>query len=573
LNKKKKTITSLLLEHKYSIVAGLLSLSVVDLAMLSIPLIIERVVDVLTLEGSSIRDLNRYAIYLLGLALIMSFFRFIWRYFLMGAARIIEFDLRNEFFSHLQSLKFDFFSKRKTGDLMAHTVNDIEAIRMASGLGVLIAYDGVFLLIFILGAMLYVSPILTLYAFIPFPVLAIVIFKFGSIIEERFEKVQASFSDLTEKAREVISGIKVVKAYVREDDEVNDFGKSSTGYLNKNLHLIKIWGVYEPLITFIAGISIVIFLWLGGKSAIKMGITLGDFAAILVYLTMLTWPMMAMGWAVDLIKRGNASINRINDVLSIEPMTTDTGEVVEVEIKGDIEFRNVKFSYNGNRVLKGVSLLIPKGTAFGITGGTASGKTTLVELLMRVIETEENQIFVDGIDVRKLKRESLRKGVVYIPQETTVFSGTIRDNISFMNPNLTETEIQEASRLAGVYEEIMEFPGDFGARVGERGLTLSGGQRQRLALARAILLDPRVLILDDVLSSLDLKTEHLVLKNLKAIMKGKTLIVISSRVPSISGFDRIAVLERGRVVELGSHVELMAKEGIYESLYKVQTIR
>ena len=573
MNKKKKTITSLLLEHKYSIVAGLLSLSVVDLAMLSIPLIIERVVDVLTLEGSSIRDLNRYAIYLLGLALIMSFFRFIWRYFLMGAARIIEFDLRNEFFSHLQSLKFDFFSKRKTGDLMAHTVNDIEAIRMASGLGVLIAYDGVFLLIFILGAMLYVSPILTLYAFIPFPVLAIVIFKFGSIIEERFEKVQASFSDLTEKAREVISGIKVVKAYVREDDEVNDFGKSSTGYLNKNLHLIKIWGVYEPLITFIAGISIVIFLWLGGKSAIKMGITLGDFAAILVYLTMLTWPMMAMGWAVDLIKRGNASINRINDVLSIEPMTTDTGEVVEVEIKGDIEFRNVKFSYNGNRVLKGVSLLIPKGTAFGITGGTASGKTTLVELLMRVIETEENQIFVDGIDVRKLKRESLRKGVVYIPQETTVFSGTIRDNISFMNPNLTETEIQEASRLAGVYEEIMEFPGDFGARVGERGLTLSGGQRQRLALARAILLDPRVLILDDVLSSLDLKTEHLVLKNLKAIMKGKTLIVISSRVPSISGFDRIAVLERGRVVELGSHVELMAKEGIYESLYKVQTIR
>jgi ATP-binding cassette subfamily B protein len=573
LNKKKKTITSLLLEHKYSIVAGLLSLSVVDLAMLSIPLIIERVVDVLTLEGSSIRDLNRYAIYLLGLALIMSFFRFIWRYFLMGAARIIEFDLRNEFFSHLQSLKFDFFSKRKTGDLMAHTVNDIEAIRMASGLGVLIAYDGVFLLIFILGAMLYVSPMLTLYAFIPFPILAIVIFKFGTMIEERFEKVQASFSDLTEKAREVISGIKVVKAYVREDDEVNDFGLSSTTYLDKNLHLIKIWGVYEPLITFIAGISIVIFLWLGGKSAIKMGITLGDFAAILVYLTMLTWPMMAMGWAVDLIKRGNASINRINDVLSIEPMTTDTGEEVEVEIKGDIEFRNVKFSYNGNRVLKGVSLLIPKGTAFGITGGTASGKTTLVELLMRVIETEENQIFVDGIDVRKLKRESLRKGVVYIPQETTVFSGTIRDNISFMNPNLTETEIQEASRLAGVYEEIMEFPGDFGARVGERGLTLSGGQRQRLALARAILLDPRVLILDDVLSSLDLKTEHLVLKNLKAIMKGKTLIVISSRVPSISGFDRIAVLERGRVVELGSHVELMAKEGIYESLYKVQTIR
>ncbi len=570
---KKKTITSLLLEHKYSFIAGLLALSVVDLAMLSIPMIIERVVDVLTLKGSSLRDLNRYAFYLLGLAFVMSFFRFVWRYFLMGAARLIEFNLRNEFFSHLQSLKFDFFSKRKTGDLMAHTVNDIEAIKMASGLGVLIAYDGMFLLIFILVAMLYVSPVLTLFAFIPFPILAIVIFKFGSMIEDRFERVQASFSDLTEKAREVISGIKVVKAYVREDDEVNDFGSSSATYLNKNLHLIKIWGVYEPLITFIAGISIVIFLWLGGTSAIKMGITLGDFAAILIYLTMLTWPMMAMGWAVDLIKRGNASINRINEVLATQPMTTDNSEDIEVEIEGDIEFRDVKFSYNGNRVLKGVSLSIPKGTAFGITGGTASGKTTLVELLMRVIETDENQIFVDGVDVKRVRRDSLRKGVVYIPQETTVFSGTIKDNISFMNPDLTDPEIIEASVLAGIYEEIMEFPGGFGARVGERGLTLSGGQRQRLALARAILLDPTVLILDDVLSSLDLKTEHLVLQNLRAIMEGKTLIVISSRVPSISSFDRIAVFEKGRVVELGSHEELMAKKGIYESLYNVQTIR
>jgi ATP-binding cassette, subfamily B, multidrug efflux pump len=570
---KKKTITSLLFEHKYSFIAGLLALSVVDLAMLSIPLIIERVVDVLTLKGSSLRGLNRYAFYLVGLAFVMSFFRFVWRYFLMGAARIIEFNLRNEFFSHLQSLKFDFFSKRKTGDLMAHTVNDIEAIRMGCGLGVLIAYDGMFLLIFILGAMLYVSPVLTLFAFIPFPILAIVIFKFGSMIEERFERVQASFSDLTEKAREAISGIKVVKAYVREDDEVNDFGSSSVTYLNKNLHLIKIWGVYEPLITFIAGISIVIFLWLGGTSAIKMGITLGDFAAILIYLTMLTWPMMAMGWAVDLIKRGNASINRINEVLGTQPMKTDSSDEIEVEIEGDIEFRNVKFSYNGNRVLKGVNLSIPKATAFGITGGTASGKTTLVELLMRVIDVDENQIFVDGVDVRKLKRDSLRKGVVYIPQETTVFSGTIKDNISFMNPDLTDPEIIEASMLAGIYEEIMEFPGGFGARVGERGLTLSGGQRQRLALARAILLDPTVLILDDVLSSLDLKTEHLVLQNLKTVMKGKTLIVISSRVPSISSFDRIAVFEKGRVVELGSHDELMAKKGIYESLYRVQTIR
>jgi len=570
---RKKTLTSLILKYKYSVIAGLISLSIVDLAFLCIPLLIERVIDVLTLKSPSLRDINKYALYLLGLALIMSIFRFIWRYLLMGAARRIEFTLRNDFFSHLQGLHFDFFSKRKTGDLMARTVNDIETIRMACGLGVLIAYDGIFLLVFILGAMMYVSPMLTLYAFIPFPILMFVIFKFGGMIEERFEKVQASFSDLTENARESISGIKVVKAFVRENDEVKDFGTVSTQYLNKNLHLIKIWGVYEPSIAFLAGIAIVIFLWVGGISTIEMDITLGGFAAILLYLTMLTWPMMAMGWAVDIIKRGNASMNRINDVLRIEPMTTDTGDAVEIDIEGDVEFKNVEFSYNGNRVLKGVSLRIPKGTAFGITGGTASGKTTLVELLLRVIDVPEDQIFVDGLDVRKLKRESLRKGIVFIPQETTVFSGTIRDNISFMNPNLAESDIQEASRLAGIYDEIMEFPGEFDARVGERGLSLSGGQRQRLAVARAILLEPRVLILDDVLSSLDLKTENLVLKNLRVIMKGKTLIVISSRVPSISGFDRIAVFEKGRVVEIGNHEELMAKEGIYESLYRVQTIQ
>ncbi|MDA2918842.1 ABC transporter ATP-binding protein/permease [Desulfobacterota bacterium AH_259_B03_O07] len=570
---RKKTLTSLILKYKYSIIVGLVSLSIVDLAFLCIPLIIERVIDILTLKSPSLKDINKYALYLLGLALIMSIFRFIWRYFLMGAARRIEFTLRNEFFSHLQGLHFDFFSKRKTGDLMAHTVNDIETIRMACGLGVLIAYDGIFLLVFIVAAMIYVSPLLALYAFIPFPILMLVILKFGSMIEERFEKVQASFSDLTENAREIISGIKVVKAFVREDDEVRDFGTVSTQYLNKNLHLIKIWGVYEPLIAFIAAIAIVIFLWVGGRSTIEMDITLGGFAAILIYLTMLAWPMMAMGWAVDIIKRGNASINRINDVLRIEPMTTDPTDAVEVDIEGDIEFKNVEFSYNGNRVLKGVSLWIPKGTAFGITGGTASGKTTLIELLMRVIDIPENQIFVDGLDVRKLKRESLRKGIVFIPQETTIFSGTIKDNISFMNPDLADSDIKEASRLAGIYDEIMEFPGEFNARVGERGLSLSGGQRQRLALARAILLEPRVLILDDVFSSLDLKTENLVLKNLGAIMNGKTLIVISSRVPSISGFDRIAVFEKGRVVEIGNHEELMAKQGIYESLYRVQTIQ
>lgn len=567
----KKTLFSLLLKYKYSFLAGLLALSLVDICQLSIPLITERVVDALTLEGAGLRDISKYGLIMIFIAIAMSVFRFFWRYFIMGAARRIEQSLRNDFFSHLQSLHFDFFSQRKVGDLMAHTVNDIETLKFACGLGVLIAYDGIFLLIFIFGAMLYISPELTLYAFIPFPILGLLILKFGRMIEKRFQKVQDSFSELTETARASISGIKVVKAFVRERDEVKDFETSSEAYLGKNLRLVKIWGVYQPIITYLAAVATVIFLWLGGIDTITLNITLGDFAAVLLYLTMLTWPMMAMGWAVDIIKRGNASLNRINDILQVKPQSLAESGTLDMSIRGDIELKDLSFSYNGRRVLRDVSLKIPAGTAVGFTGATGSGKSTLFHLLTRVEEPPENTMFVDGVDVRKIKKDSLREGIVYVPQETTVFSGTVRDNISFMNPALTDSDIENAARIAEIYDEIQGFPGGFDARVGERGLSLSGGQRQRIALARAVLLKPSVLILDDVFSSLDLKTESMVLRNLRREMKGRTLLAISSRVPSISGFDSIAVFDNGKLVEYGSHVELMSRNGIYAGLYKIQT--
>ncbi len=567
----KKTIFSLLLKYKYSFLAGLIALTLVDLCQLSIPLIIERVIDALTLENATISDISKYGLYMLIIAITMSVFRFFWRYFIMGAARKIEQSLRNEFFAHLQSLNFDFFSEKKVGDLMAHTVNDVETLKFACGLGVLVAYDGIFLLIFIFGAMLYISPQLTLYAFIPFPILAVVIYIFGRMIEKRFQKVQDSFSELTESARESISGIKVVKAFVRQDQELKDFAESSGNYLDKNLSLIKIWGVYQPIITFAAASATAIFLWLGGIKTITLDITLGNFAAILVYLTMLTWPMMAMGWAVDIIKRGNASLNRINAVLANKPKSLSEPHAIDLDIEGNIEFRDLSFSYNGNPALKDVSLQIPIGHAMGITGGTGSGKSTLFHLLTRIEDSSDNSIFIDGVDVNKIKRSSLRKNVIYVPQETTVFSGTIKDNISFMDPEITDEQIENAAKITEIYDEIMQFPGGFEARVGERGLSLSGGQRQRIALARAILLQPRVLILDDVFSSLDLKTESLVLRNLRREMKGSTLLAISSRVPSISGFDSIAVFDDGSLVELGDHEELMAKKGIYHGLYKIQT--
>ncbi|TDJ02568.1 MAG: ABC transporter ATP-binding protein, partial [Candidatus Dadabacteria bacterium] len=557
--------------YKYSFLAGLIALSLVDICQLSIPLIIERVIDALTLEDATISDISKYGLYMLIIAIVMSVFRFFWRYFIMGAARKIEQSLRNDFFAHLQSLNFDFFSEKKVGDLMAHTVNDVETLKFACGLGVLVAYDGIFLLVFIFAAMLYISPQLTLYAFIPFPILGVVIYMFGKMIEQRFQRVQDSFSELTESARESISGIKVVKAFVRQDKELKDFARSSNNYLDRNLSLIKIWGVYQPIITFTAASATAIFLWLGGIDTITLDITLGSFAAILVYLTMLTWPMMAMGWAVDIIKRGNASLNRINAVLSIKPKSISEPNAIEFDIKGNIEFRDLSFSYKGKRALSDVSLKIALGNAMGITGTTGSGKSTLFHLLTRIEDPPDGSIFIDGMDIKKIKRGSLRKGIIYVPQETTVFSGTIRDNISFMNPEITEAQIEDAAKIAEIYDEIMEFPGGFDARVGERGLSLSGGQRQRVALARAILLKPSVLILDDVFSSLDLKTESLVLRNLRREMKESTLLAISSRVPSISGFDSIAVFENGRLVELGNHDELMAKSGIYHGLYKIQT--
>ena len=568
---KKKTIFSLLLKYKYSFLAGLIALSLVDICQLSIPLIIERVIDALTLEDATISDISKYGLYMLIIAIVMSVFRFFWRYFIMGAARKIEQSLRNDFFAPLQSLNFDFFSEKKVGDLMAHTVNDVETLKFACGLGVLVAYDGIFLLVFIFAAMLYISPQLTLYAFIPFPILGVVIYMFGKMIEQRFQRVQDSFSELTESARESISGIKVVKAFVRQDKELKDFARSSNNYLDRNLSLIKIWGVYQPIITFTAASATAIFLWLGGIDTITLDITLGSFAAILVYLTMLTWPMMAMGWAVDIIKRGNASLNRINAVLSIKPKSISEPNAIEFDIKGNIEFRDLSFSYKGKRALSDVSLKIALGNAMGITGTTGSGKSTLFHLLTRIEDPPDGSIFIDGMDIKKIKRGSLRKGIIYVPQETTVFSGTIRDNISFMNPEITEAQIEDAAKIAEIYDEIMELPGGFDARVGERGLSLSGGQRQRVALARAILLKPSVLILDDVFSSLDLKTESLVLRNLRREMKESTLLAISSRVPSISGFDSIAVFENGRLVELGNHDELMAKSGIYHGLYKIQT--
>ena len=559
------------MRYRYSFLAGVASLTLVDMAQLSVPIVIKWIIDELTLRTVNFSLITRYSLYILGLGLLMAFFRLGWRYFIMGGARKIENSLRNDFFEHLQKLNFDFFSGRKVGDLMAHTVNDIETLKFSCGLGLLIAYDGIFLFFFIFAAMFYLSPQLAFYAFLPFPLLAVFVYTFGNMIERRFQRSQDSFSELTESARQSVSGIKVVKAFGLERVEERDFDRASADYLEKNVHLVKIWGAFQPFIYFVPSVAMALFLFFGGAGAIGAEITLGEFSAILVYLIMLAWPMMAMGWAIDLLKRGNASINRLNKIFAVETKKTARAEEKDYELRGDIRFSRVSFSYGTSPALSGVNLHIPHGATLGITGLVGSGKTTLMKLLMKIHEPGTGGITVDGIDINKISRKSLQETVVYVPQEITVFSGTVSDNITFINPDITREQVEWAAKTAGIYEQIMEFREGFETVVGERGLSLSGGQRQRLAIARALVLKPEVLILDDVLSSLDPQTESTVIANVIEAMRGKTVVIISNKTSSVNGLSQIAVMKDGQIIESGQRGELMEKRGVYHALEKLQS--
>jgi len=565
-----KTLKNDFIANRLQILIGLIALLIVDVLQLFIPRVIKYVIDDLTLGTISPSRLLLYGLEVLILALGIGSFRYIWRYFLLGTARRIEKALRNRLFIHLQTLSPSYFSHTKVGDLMAHATNDIDAVRMSLSLGVVFLMDTIILGVLTIFFMIFIHPKLTLFAILPMPLITFVTLLFSRSIHHRFEILQKTFASLTERVREAIAGIRVIKAYVLEERETEKLSHLSQDYIQKNLNVTKVWGMFFPIILFFSNLSMAIVLYLGGKLTIFQSISTGDFVAFMSYLGLLAWPMMALGWAINVIQRGSASMDRLNRIFEETPEISDSSDVIRLgPLKGRIEMRGLTFSpgNGGNPLLQDIHLTVEEGERMVVVGRTGSGKTILCNLVARILEPRQGYLFFDGIEIHEIPLEVLRKSVGYVPQDTFLFLDTIRENIAFGKLDATDKEIEEAARLAQIYDEIVEFPEGTNTVIGEKGITLSGGQRQRIAIARAILMNPPIFILDDALSSVDIQTEERILEGLEKFLQGKTSILITHRIAPLRRADRIIVLEQGRVAEMGDHNTLLSKGGIYTDLY------
>jgi ATP-binding cassette subfamily B multidrug efflux pump len=537
------------------------------------PLVIRRAIDDLH-SGVDKHKLLTYALLLLAVAGLKGIFQFLTRWILIGISREIEFDLRNDFFEHLESLSYSFYQRTRTGDIMARATNDLNAVRMLLGPAIMYSANTI---VFTAGAlvfMLSISPKLTLYAFLPLPVVSITIQYFGKRIHERFERIQAMFSDISARAQENFSGARLIRAYVQEEYEIAGFETANKEYIARSLKLVRLMGMLWPSLEVMLGLAIVLVLWLGGREVLYGRITVGGFVAFNTYMVQLTWPIIALGWVINIFQRGTASMARINELLVERPEIDDASANLPstTQIEGDIEFRQLNFAYNGTPVLHDINLQIPAGSSLAIVGPTGSGKTTLVSLIARIYDAPSGAVLVDGRPVRDYPLEVLRRSIGFVPQETFLFSESVRENIAFGAQGATDEEIRWAAHAASIAEDIEGFPDQYRTLVGERGITLSGGQKQRTAIARAVIRNPRILILDDALSSVDTNTEDRILNRLREIMRDRTTIFISHRVSTVRNADRIAVLHGGRIVESGSHDELLKLNGYYSDLYNKQLL-
>ena len=638
-------------KYRVRLTLGVVCVTLSNLAATVSPLVLKHAIDSLSTFISEERLLYFGALIVL-FAVLEGVFLFLMRRIMIGASRLMEYDLRNDLFAHLLGLSRRYYQNHRTGDIMSRATNDLNAVRMMLGPGIMYSVNTVIRLAIVLFLMLRINVPLTLFALISIPAVAFAVRYFGKVIHHRFEKIQETFSEISERVQENLSGVRVIRAFTQEESEIGEFKRLNQEYIQKNLQLIRVWGLFYPVLGFLLGLGGVFVLWYGGREVIGGRMTLGEFVAFNAYLGMLTWPMIALGWVINIVERGSASAGRMNQIFdfpaeifdeSVRVRVTESvpvkipsigggeglrslhrsdrvglvpggqtppqrlrrsplpggdlawssgrqppalGDVGATEatgfasegtealpsIQGEIEIRNLSFAYNGQPVLKNINLRIPLGATYAIVGETGSGKSTLVSLLARVHDVTDGEIFIDGVPLRKYSLHALRSSLGYVPQETFLFSEKISENISFGVDQASVSQIQEAARLANILQDVEEFPKQFDTMIGERGITLSGGQQQRTAIARALIRNPRILVLDDALSSVDTATEERILSHLKVVMSDRTSILISHRVSTVKFADQIIVLKGGEIVERGTHEELVGRDGYYADLYQKQLL-
>jgi ATP-binding cassette subfamily B protein len=567
------------IENRAKIMIGLLSLIIVDLLQLFIPRIIKRVVDDLTAFTLESWQLLSYALVMIGIAVFIGVFRYIWRRCLLGTARRIEEGLRNRLFAHLQCLSAAYFDTVKTGDLMAHATNDIQQIRMATGMGMVALNDAIVLGLAAICFMAYINVTLTAFVLIPMPLIVISTRFFSKKMHRRYQTVQASFSDLTEVIRERFAGIRIIKAHHQKEEEAARVEAASNNYVDKNIRLVKIIGSFFPMMLLFSNLSLAIVLYLGGRKTIMQDITPGDFVAFISYLGLLTWPMMALGWVTNLIQRGRASLDRINQILQTVPEIRDGENAVSIkDIRGHIVFDKVSFRYDAGSDQEGIATLsqidldIEPGTVLGVVGPPGSGKSTLLSLIPRLYDIHRGRILIDGHDIRNMIIQNLRSHISFIPQEPFLFAGTIRENITFGDQQISKNRLEKTVKDAALYETVKSFPEGLDTVVGEKGVILSGGQKQRVALARCLLRDNAILMLDDPISQVDLETGTTIINTIRKMAGQKTIIIVSHRLSAVSYADRIITLDLGRITECGTHRQLMESNKYYAKTYHLQEI-
>mgnify|MGYP002779549728 CR=1 FL=1 len=572
------TLVPYLRPYRVRIAIGLLMVIVANALSLAAPFLIREAIDAIGQPGVDRRIIIRFAGLILISALIGGAARYVMRQLLNGVSRYVELDLRNRFFEHLLRLDASFYGSTQTGEIMSRATNDISAVRMVAGPAYMYLINTIVISVFALTLMVWIDPLLTLVAMLPMIALPPITIGFGNLIHRRFEAIQEQFGTLSTMVHENLAGVRIVKAYGQEERQIERFRGLAGEYMERNLSLARVSGLFHPLLGLFAGGAMVVVLLIGGRSVMNGGMSIGDFVAFMLYLGMLTWPMIALGWVVSLFQRGAASMRRLNTIFATEPLISDQVGRQRHEIRGAVEFRNVSFRYPGTSrdVLHDLSFEVPEGGMLALVGATGSGKSTLVNLIVRLYDPTAGEILLDGRPIQSISLHELRSAIGVVPQDSFLFSESIRQNLSIgfaePSPAAADTRIREAAAVAQLDKTISDLPSGYETLLGERGVNLSGGQKQRATIARAIARDPKVLVLDDALSAVDTHTEAEILRGLRTVFRERTSIIVSHRVSAVMGADLILVLEEGRVVEQGSHEELVRSGGVYAKLLRRQLL-